>query len=134
MARYSRRRGPAADLALTLAGVEVTALTITRFFDEGELLLLFRCGIGNGTAGPITFRARLQIDGVNVSTLPPRNTIAAFLSGFLADAILAPVTAGIHTIRVMVEGSDIAGDILEQDTASLSVIQLPLWDTDADVT
>lgn len=133
MARYSRRRGPPDNLGLSAAYAEISELTITRFFDDGELLVAWRVVHLNGAAVAGLFEDDLQVDGISVTTVAPGRTIPSAHFGTLSDTILVPVTAGPHTIKLRARSSAGAGTTVEANGSHLTVVQLPQWDAPGDL-
>lgn len=134
MARYSRRSGPSVAFELTASLVLVPGMTITRFFDAGELLIAYNTRIDNGTVGDVDFVADIVIDGVSVQTNPPQHRIPAGGLGQLGNTFIASIDAGEHTIELRAGGAAAVGDNIPSDSTFLSVIQLPLWDQATDIT
>lgn len=134
MARYSRRSGPAANFELTAVAQTIPGMTIERFYDDGELLVMATMRYFNGTAGVGIFLPRILIDGI---VYPPVSSREDTPSGFNSTHTFAhifPITRGRHLIELQGIGSAAAGDHVVFDSAVLTVIQLPLWDRDIDIT
>ncbi len=133
MARYSRRTGPTIDLALTGGYADIPGLPFTRYFDQGELLILFAARYRNTTGAAATLDIRIQVDNLNpdhgrsVITVPTGQTIQP------TNFLLHPITEGPHRISVIALANATAGNTIIANTCSLTVIQLPLWDADTDI-
>lgn len=133
MARYSRRLGPAANYELIGTATPIPGMSITRDWDDGELLLIARETILNGTGAQIGASFAFRVDGVQVPADVAQGTIPAGVPGTITDAQLITITKGTHTIDMISAGSAAAGDVVLQNGVSFIVIQLPLWDQDADI-
>lgn len=134
MPRYSRRLGPAANFELLATPQAVPGLSITRQWDEGELLILARVLILNGTAGTIGISFAILIDGVQIPQDVAQGQITAGNPSAFSDHALIPISGGIHTIHLVCTGSAVAGDVVLANGAILTVIQLPQWDQPDDIT
>lgn len=134
MARYSRRTGPPADFELTAAFAQIPGLIIMRHFDDGELLVLFSAQLANGTFATVNAYVQIMLDGVEYPASRTAITVPTYLYSQLTATALIPISAGTHTISLEALGSADPGDFIPQALARLTVIQLPLWDSDADIT
>jgi len=132
MARYSRRRGPAADFELTAASLLIPGLTVTRNFGRGTLLYMFSGTVFNGTAGTVNFQAQVLVDETGSGVLNFLDGVAAGLFSLFSFSGIMPVDPGLHTVEVRMFGVAGVGDIVVQDRSVLSVIELPEWDRDDD--
>jgi len=133
MARYSRRSGPPANFELTATPTLITGLTLTRFFDEGELLISAQVEVGNATGVTITPFITVTVDGVTIPGIRGAPNIATGFRGAATLTTIVPIAAGMHTINVLGQGDAIAGDTAVANLAQLTVIQLPQWDQDTDI-
>lgn len=134
MTRYSRRSGPAADFALGVTMQTVPGLSITRYYDNGELAILARAEVFNATAGVVNLELALFLDGTIINPTARVLALPANQSQFLHPDDLLPITEGQHTIELRAASSVGANTRVVQASARLIVIQLPLWDSDADIT
>ncbi len=133
MARYSRRLGPPSPFALSATLQDVTGMSVTRLYDAGELLITYRANVFNGPGSALAFKVTVTIDDQPIPVSPMEATIGARVGHALAEAIIIPVKAGTHKISMQCAGDGIAGDTLNTNSCQICVIQLPLWDSDADI-
>lgn len=131
--RYSRRRGPAAIFELTAPFTLITGLTISRYWDEGELLISFHARTLNVCGFLSTFQLCPYLDGVAILAAPPAKDIPNGSDGSLSATILQPITQGPHTIQLFASGNAAPGDIIPIQYAELVVVQLGVWDSDRDI-
>lgn len=133
MARYSRRTGPAGLFGVPTPFTLIPGLTLTRFYDAGELFISYRSSFRS--PGPTTPDAELApfIDGIQAVVPAPKITIGAGTEMIIADAILITVAEGVHTIGLFAGKAPPGGVFIDVGMAQLSVIQFPLWDSDEDV-
>lgn len=133
MARYSRRRGPPADFELTTAPQLIPGLTLTRFFDDGELLVSYGIQIRNASGGTRAIRPQLRLDGTNIYLGIIDEVVQSGTRIYITESIILPIVIGQHTIEVFCAGTDVVGDVASIDACHLTVIQLPHWDQSTDV-
>ncbi len=133
MARYSRRRGPASDHEIADGFNVVSGLSVERFFDAGELLVFVSAQYHNGTGNVQSPDFDVFVDGVALHPIPFEHDIASGDAIPLGGTWLVPVDRGVHTIDFRVDGDSVTGDIMRQDGSELVVVQLPLWDSDEDI-
>ncbi len=131
MARYSRIRGPNPAFEVTAANPIVPGMIITRYWDDGEILIILSSEYQNVSGAASTCTYILVLDGVAIG--PAFSTPSVPNGGELMTSAhrFAPVQAGNHEIRIQVSGAAAAGDVLTLDGTELTVIQLPLWDDSA---
>lgn len=132
MARYSSKRGPSSDFSLTDVFQTIPGCEITRYFDEGELLILFQSCVQITGAGPLTVWQKPFIDSLSeVPIGEGLNTIRG-TSGqkfMIGGHVLYPVSSGYKTISLRARVFEVAtGALIRAGTGRLTVIQLPLWD------
>ncbi len=134
VARLSRRRGPTADFTLTGIFQTITGLSVTRAFDEGELVIIGRARARNTEGVDQLERSRLTLDGTEI---PNTETLvlagAAIALATLSTHALQAIAAGEHTIALQARTDGGPGHSILANTAELSVIQLPVWDTTDDL-
>jgi len=133
MARYSARTGPTANFELTAPFVTIPGFTITRSWDHGELFIAFGMTILNGTAAGFSHGARVLLDDQVVG---PDNWVQRSSAGFqivISGSLMTTIAAGAHLIELQADGAAAAGDVVQAGRCTLTVIQLPLWDTDVDI-
>lgn len=133
MARYSRRTGPTVAFELTGAIAQIPGFQITRTWDEGELLILWAANVINATAGVVNANIFPVSEGLTVPVAPAVSAIPAGQRVHMSGHALLRVTGGTFGIGLFALGSAAAGDTIEADSAILTVIQLPVWDSDADI-
>src|SRR3972149_5662392 len=104
MARYSRRRGPTAQFELTAAFQTIPQLTITREWDDGEVLILFRHRYNNTIAAQTVFQRQPLLDGAAAVGAIMRTNVPANSNLTTADFWFLPLTAGPHTIALQASG------------------------------
>lgn len=134
MARYSRRRGPEFDFALSTAPTRVPGMTITRFFDEGELLILAHARIREDAALANQVLLIPVLDGARLYQATHASSLVASGNLTMALTFLSPIAAGIHTLELQASVIAATAAALLADSAELVAIQLPSWDSDADIT
>ena len=133
MARYNRASGPPADFELTAAFQDVTGLSITRSWDDGEVLISFTTSISNGTGLLVETDVRVLIDGQVQNLLFQSTTTPAGQFNTLTATAFLPLSEGSHTIKLQAGGNAAVGDVLLAGFTNLTVIQLPLWDSQAGI-
>lgn len=133
MARISRRRGPTANFELTATPTTLPGFTISRYFDDGELLIAFTITIDNTAASPITPNVNINLDGTSIIPGNFLDTLQAASRRTVSRILLEPITAGVHTIELQVSNGATAGELVLANTAELLVIQLPQWDSATDI-
>ena len=134
MARYNRASGPPADFELTGSFQDITGLSITRNWDDGELFIAFVAQVNNTTLITVFTEVRVLIDGVVQNLLDISTFTLAGQFNTLAASTIIPINQGPHTIKLQGFGDAVVGDLLFANFTSLSVIQLPLWDSDKGIT
>ena len=127
MARLYRRRGPDADFELTAVFQTIPGLSVAALFDEGEILVLGRLRVTNGTGGTISLTTRIQYDGVDQPPVSYAGQIGAGGSEGYTDCAVVQNAGGQHTLRLQAQGDAAAGDVVLANSAELTVIQLPVW-------
>ena len=133
MARYSRIRGPASTFELTAADQLVPGFSITRHWDDGELLIIVASQYFNGTAAAISPFLTVFLDGAALIPNFGAGSVPAAASNTLVGYFLQPVTAGQHTLQLHATGGAAAGDLLLMASTEFTVIQLPSWDQEAEL-
>lgn len=133
MARYSRRTGPPTNFTLNAPSTLIPGLTLTRFFDHGEILIMAQALAKNTIAQTANILMTTELNGVEllptqVFVRPPADTLIT-----LTSHILIAITKGTHTIRLTAAGQFTPTGHILAGRATLTVIQLPQWDTDADI-
>jgi len=132
--RYSRRRGPTANFECALGYQLITGMSITRFWDEGELLISGMASYNQAAGATSQFGLAIVLDAVTVlPQTPPTQTVLLGQTASLALKILQPIAQGQHTIQLWATGLAAAGDVIFAQSAELIVIQLPLWDATTDI-
>ncbi len=133
MARYSRIRGPSVSFELPAAVVLIPGMSITRQFDQGELLILYTARADNLTAAPTNFQLQLFLDGAATITPILLAQVPLGNSATLSGSALQPIDEGLHTIDLRAQGDAAVGDLVAARSAELIIIQLPLWDQAANL-
>jgi len=133
MARYSRREGPTAPFEITATLTAIPGISITRYYDEGELLILAQAAIDQEQATTTEYRVDVFVDGVSITSPAHLTQLGATAEETLTRIHLHPVTQGEHTIDLRIRGSGNVGDTVPAGGATLIVLQLPLWDSEADI-
>lgn len=138
MARMSQRIGPTADYSFVQANVQelIPGMTITRFFDEGELLILYTSNLENGGVPEASFRLRARVDGQSPALDVFHARASRVMQGqavALSGAYIKRIASGIHTIQLTCEVDVVPDTTARESRSSLVVIQLPQWDSAADV-
>ncbi len=128
MARYSQIIGPAADFSVGGGFGTIPGFTITRFWDDGELLILAGAWYSRGAALGRTWELRAMVDALQQNHL----WLAQFAENGQSSSIslsgIVPITQGLHTISLEASGDAAANDFIVAQGTHLTVIQLPLWD------
>jgi len=133
MARYTRIRGPAANFTLPNVSTLIPGLDFTRFWDDGELLIIISCRVNNAGGGTTTTDLEPFIDVTTPPGNPLRHTSVIGELFTLTGAYLVSFTEGIHRIRLQALSSTNNGAIVQAGGCSLICIQLPLWDQDVNL-
>ena len=133
MARYSRRVGPVASFQPTGTRQDIPGMFVTRFFDDGELLVSWGVRIFNGDAFPAGGDVEAQLDGVDVKVDPSSWNALASDRIYVSDCILVPISKGIHRIALTVSNFGSVGDVVTGNGAQLTLVQLPQWDSSQDI-
>ena len=133
MARYSRRRGPPADFELSGGAQIITGLSITRFWDHGEILLLVNLGYSNNIVGNAVVTINVALDGISPFLVVPQWSFTHTFFANLSLQTLIPTTEGVHTIDIIGTGNPVASDIILANKSTIVAIQLPLWDDPANI-
>lgn len=133
MARYSRRRGPVANFALTTTDQLIPGLTVTRAFDNGELLILAHARFDTDSGVTNPNRLSIYINGVQETHPFIEHHVQALQRAMLSLHHIVPTSRGTHTIDLRASSRTPAGDVLIRNTAELVVIQLPRWDQEDDL-
>ena len=126
MARYSRRRKSAFTFTLPGSFATITDMSITRVWDDGELLILAKARMRNDSLVTAQVDIRVVIDGIAVSPIGPGATIVAGATASVADVILQPNNAGAHTIALEGQSTVTPDVIVLGASAQLIVIQLQI--------
>jgi len=135
VARLSRRRGPTANFALDGTFRTITGLSISRAFDDGELVILARAQVRNDSGVVQLQHCRLVLDGVEIPNSPTLVLADAVeLLASLSTYALQAIAAGPHTIELQARQAAGATNVILANTGELAVIQLPVWDTTDDLT
>ena len=134
MARYSQRLGPAAPFELTASMQTITGLSITRFFDNGELLISYYAQLFNSTVIDPDGFYQVTLDGA-VIPASQLNRVMWGNSTFtdVCKTFLHSISAGVHTLAFQAQGTAAAGETIAANNALLTIVQLPLWDQDDDI-
>lgn len=128
MARISRRTGPTVGFAIPEVFTLIPGLSVTRLFDDGELLILISALPDNGGVSASDFQIRATVDG---QALTPGRFSTQLLPGenpTVTGFYLHPINAGIHTINLECLEDVNTGSTILADLSTLIVIQLPTWD------
>jgi len=133
MARYSQKRGPAAAQELTGTFVVVSGLTINRFFDRGELLIVGGFKVENSSATLAGIGMQIQVDGINIFAADRATTVPPGGIGLISGWTIQAINEGTHSIEVRGRGETVSGDVVVANSGLISVIQLPLWDSEEDI-
>ena len=134
MARYSFRRGPQTDLEIGVGPDPLDRLIVSRFFDAGEVLVIGMVEMENSSGAPTTQSLAIFVDGVEQNISARKITLDNGARGILHAQGLITINAGDHTIDLRARASANAGTQAQGDTGTLIVVQLPLWDSDSDIT
>jgi len=133
MARWSQRIGPPTTFELTATPTIIPNLSITRRFDDGELLIFMSVHVDNALAATFERVFDLMIDGVAHPNILASITLPVGFGGGCFNAAIIPIAAGQHTIAIRGTGNAAVGDSLPANFSSLTVIQLPQWDDTQDL-
>ncbi len=133
MARYSRRTGPPVDFAPPGVNTPIPGCSVTRFFDDGELLIAWTVSNLNTSGVTRDMDVNILLDGVNPTTASQNNTCVPTGRHDFGGAMIVPVTEGQHTIDLAATADTHPLFVIPAGNAVLSLIQLPLWDSDADI-
>lgn len=130
MPRYSRVRGPTVNFELPAVRADVPGMAIERYWDDGELLILYgaNCSNQSSPAAEVTFQMALQLDGVDVPGAGLTDTVPSTDQRNPSKALLHPIAAGVHQLSIQAAGVAQGGDRILAGSCYLIVIQLPLWD------
>lgn len=133
MARISRRSGPVVDFELTNTLTLIPGFTITRSFDDGELLIAFSSTIDNATGALADSTVQVHIDGQDIGPFTQFENIPNGQRITHAATFIHPIAAGTHTIELRARGMAAVGDTVQDLRTYLTVIQLPRWDAEDDI-
>lgn len=138
MARISQRLGPSVDYFFVQAGVQepIPGLTITRFFDEGELLVLYACTVNNENVAETEFRLKPRVDGQSLagdSFMGMAERVPQGEAVTISGSFIKSIAAGVHTIALFCQASNVPNARVLDLRTVLTVIQLPQWDQPTDV-
>lgn len=131
MARYSSRRGPNPAFDLLVTEETIPGLTITRHWDEGELLILGQASINNNSAADRNYYIAIRVDGAGAGSA--YGLIHNANGEGLACHACLKITKGEHTISLNAKGTGNPIERINIGAATLTVIQLPIWDQDTDI-
>ena len=134
MARYSRRTGPALDFPIPMFPEPIPDLEITRLFDDGQLLCAYSAVCQNTSGAARILEIGIALDGYPAGPGYVKHTVPTGTMMTFAAAVLISITAGIHTLTLYADGPGGIDQIVNTGTAQLSIIQLPLWDSDLNIT
>jgi len=133
MARISRRIGPPANFEITGVDQLVPGMAVTRHFDDGEVLVLGQMQVLNGTAISRDPAIELSVDGVIDPNIFGQPNIPAGAAATCHLEAVIPISQGVHTIAMACIGTNTLGDVVFADHSVWTVIQLPQWDSEADI-
>ncbi len=88
----------------------------------------------NSSGALITASLAIFVDGVEQNISARKITLDNLARGILHAHGLITIDAGEHTIDLRARASANAGTEAQGDTGTLIVVQLPLWDSDSDIT
>lgn len=133
MARYSRRTFPAANFDLPVGFADIPQASLSRYFDDGEYLLLLAVFVANIAGLAQTPQFRLLLDGTALvpDVLPP--DVPAGLTRTIHAQAFRPLAAGLHTFTVQGQADAPASLRLTLTRSTLSVIQFPQWDQESEI-
>jgi len=131
VARYFQIIGPTANFSEPTSPTQIPQLTVTRFWDHGELLVSYAVNYSTGAAARFS-TLRVRLDGADVMAVFRSDSLPASFEMYRTRTLIVPITEGIHTIALFISAS-VAGAIITANTSNLTVIQLPLWDSAANI-
>lgn len=107
MSRSIRIRGPAGpfdvpDLLSPFA--TIPGFTVTRSFDDGDLVILLSIYTSNGAAGGDRLTIAVRIDGTRIPIGAPDHFVPGSQVNIITLNYAQPLAAGTHTIDVQVQG------------------------------
>lgn len=129
MARYSQVIGPAADFIIPISPLTIPGMTINRFWDDGELLIAYTIQRLNASAVLQTAILTILIDNSPLTPHNPFWDVPAGGAGNIAGTGIFPITSAYHRVSIFIQGSGDPADIIFAQGTTLTVIQLPLWDS-----
>lgn len=133
MARYSRIIGPALDYTVTAVETVIPGFSVTREWDDGELLLLVSSRIAGSVLSSERMQLRPRIDLDPATALNYILDTETTLDTTFAFATLLQMTAGRHTIDLTAVRVDPVAFTIRGGRTELILIQLPLWDSVANL-
>lgn len=133
MARYNRQKGPPVDTATTNVNTPIPGLTLTRWFDNGEALVLYNSGVLAGAAIPTNVVTQLFLDGTNVLSMQDNRVPTANIQHTHHAHDFLPLTEGFHTFEVQIAHNGANALTIMANRSALAVVQLPVWDQAANV-
>jgi hypothetical protein len=133
MARYSRVQGPIADFDVGGSLAQIPGIAINRFWDDGELLILFSSTYTNASGAAALPFWRLFLDAIAISG----NYVAPSIPNggiyTMTGHLFTTLAQGPHAIALQAAGAAAANDFITANATQLTVIQLPLWDDPANL-
>lgn len=133
MARYSRRRGPAADFELTAVAQAIPGFDILRSFGRGTLQFLFSGVFLNAGIGVVTIVGGFLVDGGSLFPVGYSQVFAPGIRGVISFGSLQPIDPGSHLLQVFLIGDAAVGEVVLADRSEFYVVELPEWDRDTDL-
>lgn len=133
MPRYSRRVGPAANFELTASFQPIPQLVVSRFFDDGELLIICKSRFLNGTVAVARVIVEITVDGSAIGHSRVVDDVPAADFGTFNPTAFWPISRGEHAIGLQASGVAAVGDLILAGGTVLAVIQLPLWERELDL-
>jgi hypothetical protein len=133
MARHSQRIGPPAAQEIPAVFTTINNCVVTRHWDSGALFVAYSVDFDHTVAGTIFVLSQVVLD--TVAQLPLR--ITRQTSGIIrtqqSSSGLILVTEGVHTIALQLAATAGVGDLVQIDSAHLTILQLPVWDDFSDI-
>lgn len=131
--RYSSRAGPAGAWTLPLTYTLIPGLTITRYWDNGPLLIAWTAATTNAAATLQQHAVRVYLDGSQVPQAYSRATCINGDSISQSGATIVDPGIGTHTIELRALGPGDATNTAQANGSRLTAIQLPHWDNTGDL-
>ncbi|MFQ5986640.1 MAG: hypothetical protein ACE5KQ_04720 [Thermoplasmata archaeon] len=111
----------------------IPGLTVTRFFDAGELWASGSFSVFNATGAPSNFEGMILLDGAEVLSNRPSTSVPNNSFGHFSFGLILPISRGVHTIALAARGRAPVGDTVDLNSGVFTVIQLPRWDQEDDL-